>query len=55
MDIIDEMEYERLEPVCFYCGRKLTKDEWEDLGDICQTCYDNSWSEDLAYNDEYEE
>ena len=41
MDIIDEMEFERLEPTCSCCGKYLTMEEWEELGDICYACFED--------------
>lgn len=38
MFIIDELEFERLEPICCYCGCALTIDEWEINGDYCANC-----------------
>ena len=38
MDIVDEMEFERLEPTCAICGKLLTKEEWE-IDEICEECF----------------
>lgn len=40
MFIADEMEYERLEPICSVCGTFLTPDEYEICGDTCFYCFD---------------
>ena len=41
MSLIDEMEFERLQPTCSCCGEYLTLDEWESNDDICDRCYED--------------
>ena len=38
MSLMDEIEFERLEPKCACCGKPLTFEEWE-LDEICEECY----------------
>ena len=38
MSLIDEVEFERLEPKCACCGKPLTFEEWE-IDEICEECF----------------
>ena len=43
MSLVDELEFERLEPTCCFCGTLLTFDEWEINGDYCSDCADREF------------
>ena len=46
MSIVEEMEFERLEPICSRCGALLTFDEWELNDDVCSDCFEEEFEED---------